>query len=221
MANTVLLNNRDHADLRVITARSADYGDDVMLALTFPAEFRSVQAHYPIVFRKSAEGQFQPVALFGLRDRQNLFLTAAGWDASYVPLMIERQPFLVGVASGEAMIHVDLDSPRISRTAGEPVFLPHGGTTVYLDRMSSILRAIHEAAEATPAFVATLVEHALLEPFVFDFALADGSRLRLTSFHTINEERLRELPGEVLERLSRAGYLQAIYMVLASLSHLR
>ena len=54
MTNSVLLNNIDHKDLRVITTRSAAYGDDVMFALTFPAEFRNVQAHYPIVFRKTA-----------------------------------------------------------------------------------------------------------------------------------------------------------------------
>ena len=41
MANNVLLNNIDHRDLRVITTRAADYGDDVMFAITFPAS-RSV-----------------------------------------------------------------------------------------------------------------------------------------------------------------------------------
>ena len=49
----MLLNNVDHKDLRVITTRGAEYGDDVMFALTFPAEFRNIQAHYPIVFRKT------------------------------------------------------------------------------------------------------------------------------------------------------------------------
>ena len=60
--NNVLLNNIDHKDLRVITTRSAAYGDDVKSALTFPAEFRNVQACYPIVFHKAADGKFQSIA---------------------------------------------------------------------------------------------------------------------------------------------------------------
>ena len=123
MTNNVLLNNVDHKDLRVITTRSARYGDDVMYAITFPSEFRNIQAHYPIVFRKNAQGQFEPIALLGFQERQNLFLTRRGWNASYIPLTIERQPFLIGFsADKQPMMHVDLDSPRISRTEGEAVF---------------------------------------------------------------------------------------------------
>lgn len=221
MPNTVLLNNVDHADLRVVTRRGAELGDAVMVALTFPDEFRSLQAHYPIVFRKTPDGAtFVPMALFGLREGQNLFLGADGWDASYVPLAIERQPFLIGNSGGEWVVHVDLDSPRIA-PEGEPVFRPHGGTTDFLERMSSVLLAIHEGLQRTPAFVAALLEHELLESFVFDVELPDGSQTRLAGFYTINEERLNRLDGAALERLHRAGHLQAIYMVLASLSNLR
>lgn len=226
MANTVLLNNIDHKDLRVITTRGADYGDSVMFAITFPAEFRSIQAHYPIVFRKTAEGQFQPIALFGFKERQNLFLGPSGWDATYLPLMVERQPFLIGIvdrsmADREMMIHVDLESPRISRTAGEALFREHGGSTEFLERMNSVLLAIHQGLESTPPFIATLLEHQLLESFVLDIELTDGSQNRLGGFYTINEERLTSLGGSVLETLSKAGHLQAAYMAIASLGNFR
>jgi hypothetical protein len=221
MANGVLLNNVDHKNLRVITTRGADYGDNVMYAITFPAEFRSIQAHYPIAFRKSAEGQFQPIALFGFKERQNLFLGRRGWDATYLPLTIERQPFLIGIADRQMMIHVDLDSPRISRTAGEALFREHGGSTEFLERVNSVLLAIHQGLESTPPFIAALLEHDLLESFVFDIQLDDGSQNRLAGFYTINEERLNGLGGSALERLSRAGHLQAVYMAIASLSNLR
>ena len=92
------LNNVEHRDLRVITGRGARFGEDVMYTLTFPAEFRNVQAHFPIVFGKSNDGTFTPLALFGFREKQNLFLDGDKWDALYVPLMMERQPFLIGQA---------------------------------------------------------------------------------------------------------------------------
>lgn len=221
MTHSVLLNNRDHKDLRVITTRSAAYGDSVMFAIAFPAEFRNLQAHYPIVFRKTAQAQFEPIALLGFQEGQNLFLNPRGWDATYLPLTIERLPFLIGIADSEPMMHVDLASPRISRTAGEAIFLEHGGHSAFLERMTSVLLAIHQGIAGTAPFIAALLEHDLLESFVFDIQLANGSQNRLAGFYTINEDRLGELHGAVLERLNRAGHLQAIYMVIASVSNFR
>ena len=150
MVKPVLLNNVDHEDLRVVTTRSAEFGDNVMFALTYPGEFRNLQSSYPIVFRKDTDtGEFQPIALFGFEEQENLFLDDDGWDAVYIPLSVERQPFLIGFqgppAGGgerELVIHVDMDSPRISDTDGERVFLEHGGLTEYLQRVNSVLRAI-------------------------------------------------------------------------------
>ncbi|MDY6945651.1 MAG: SapC family protein [Pseudomonadota bacterium] len=222
MSNHALLNNLDHKDLRVITTRSAEYGDDVMLAMTFAAEFRNLQAHYPIVFRKNAQAQFEPVALLGFKDGQNLFLTEHGWDATYIPLTIERQPFLIGFSSDrQPLVHIDLDSPRVNREQGEPVFREFGGNTDFLERMSSVLLAIHQGLADNEPFMGSLLQYELLESFVFDIQLNDGSQNRLAGFYTINEERLAQLDGAALERLNRAGHLQAIYMAIASLSNFR
>lgn len=222
MPRNVLLNNIDHKDLRIITRHSAEFGDDVMYALTFPAEFRNVQAHYPIVFGKSKDGIFQPLTLFGFKQGQNLFLSRSGWDATYVPLMVKRQPFLIGTGgNNEMMVHVDLDHPRVSRTEGENVFREHGGNTDYLERISSMLLTIHQGLQATQPFVTALLELDLLESFTFDIQLSDGSQNRLTGFYTVHEERLQKLDGAALERLHKQGYLQAAFMVIASLSNLR
>jgi hypothetical protein len=222
MTNPVLLNNVDHHALRVITTRGSRYGDSVMFAMTFPAEFRDLQAHYPIVFRKSADGvTFEPVALFGFQEGENLFTGPEQWDATYVPLAVQRQPFLIGVGNGELMVHVDLDSPRVSKTEGEPVFRDHGGTTEFLETMNSTLMTIHQGLLDTPPFLDALREYNLLESFVLDVELDDGSQGRLAGFYTINEERLAGLKPEALGQLHQAGHLQAIYMAVASLSQFR
>ncbi len=222
MVRPVLLNNVDHRDLRVDTTRCAALGDDLMLALTFPAEFRNVQACYPIVFHKDAEGRFQPVALFGFREGENLFLDGSRWDADYIPLAVERLPFLIGRdASGEPVIHIDLDSPRVTRGSGEALFREHGGTTEYLEHVSSVLQALHEGIGTIPPFVDALLRHGLLESFVFDVSVDGTGQQRLAGFYTIHEERLRALDGEALATLHRAGHLEAAFMALASLSNLR
>lgn len=231
MPNIALLNNTEHKQLRVITARGAAYGDAVMSALTFPAEFRELQAHYPIVFAKNGDGTgFDPVALFGFQQGENLFLGSGpglgnGWDAPYIPLTVERQPFLIGrPADGSdegMMIHLDLDSPRVSTTDGEPLFLSYGGASEHLERVSQVLRSIHDGIETSKTFVEALLHLELLESFVLDIELNDGSQNRLAGFYTINEERLAALKPEQLGRLHEAGYLQAIYMAVASLSQFR
>lgn len=216
-----LLNNITHKDLRVITRRGARWGDDVMSALATPDEFRSLQAHYPILFQPDAQGSFQPVVLFGLEQGQNLFLNQDGWDADYLPLSMQRLPFSIGVADEELRMMVDMASPRISQGAeGEAVFLPHGGTSEFIEKANSVLRTLHEGLEATPEFVQALVAHNLLESVVLDVERPDGSHGQLVGFSMINEERLAALDAGTIGLLHQADYLQPIYMAIASLSNL-
>ena len=218
----VQLDNNTHRDLRVVTTRGAAWGDDQMTSPVFVPEFRNVQAHYPIVFQQADDGPgMQPVALLGLRFGENLFLEDHGWDAAYIPLAFERGPFMIGRAGDQLMVHIDMDSPRIGDGIGEPVFLPHGGLTEYLEHINSVLAAIYQGVEAMPAFIAALLRHELLESFVLDIQAADGSQNRLAGFHTIHEERLAALDGPALAELHAAGWLAAIYMVLASTAHVR
>jgi len=215
------LNNVDHRDLRVVTARGPQYGDDIMYTLTFPAEFRNIQAHYPIVFGKAPDGAFTPLALFGFREKQNLFLKEGNWDASYIPMMIERIPFLIGNSPNGKVVHIDLDSPRVSRAEGEPIFREHGGNSEYLEHITGVLGMLHEGIESTPAFILALLEHNLLESFVVDIQFLDGAQHRFAGFYTIQEERLGKLDATALGKLHERGYLLPIYMVIASFSNFR
>lgn len=216
-----LLNNITHKDLRVITQRGAQWGDNVMSALITPDEFRSVQAHYPILFQPDGEGSYQAVALFGLEQGQNLFLTDEGWDADYLPLSMQRLPFSIGVADEELRVMVDMASPRISQGAeGEAVFLPHGGTTEFIDNANAVLRSLHEGLESVPEFMQALVAHELLESVRIEVERPDGSQGELVGFFIINEERLAALDASTIGLLHQADYLQPLYMAIASLSKL-
>jgi hypothetical protein len=229
MAKIELLNNLDHKDLRVITTRSAEYGDNLWYTPTFPHEFRNLQRHYPIVFTKNSEtGQFQAVALLGFELGENLFLNQDGWEAGYIPLSIMRQPFLIGyqdtteggVPKTELVISVNMDSPRVSTTEGDRVFLEHGGNTDYLERVNSILNLVHQGLERNQLFIDMMLGMDLLESFVLDVELNDGSEHRMSGFYTINEDSLAGLTGDDLVILNNKGYLEAVYMVMASQSNI-
>lgn len=221
MPQHVLLNKVEHRDLRIINTTGAKYGDDVMCALTFPAEFRSVQDVYPILFIQSSTGVLTPVALLGLREKQNLFLSESGWDAPYIPLMIERQPFLIGDSPNGRVIHVDMDSPRVSKTEGIRLFTDEGANTDYLERVSNVLGAINEGMAGIPAFVDALLEHELLAPFSIDIQYRDGGKFKFAGFHTIQEERLEKLDGAAIGKLHERGFLHPLFMIVASLSKFR
>lgn len=215
-----LLNNIQHKDLRVITQRGAKWGDDIMSAPVTVDEFRKLQAHYPIVFQPDGKGGFMPAALFGLQEGENLFLNEQGWEADYLPLSVQRLPFSIGIADDELRMMVDMDSKRISRGAeGEAVFLPHGGTTDFIENANAVLRTLHEGLQATADFVQTLMQHELLESFVLDVERPDGSRGQLVGFYILHEERLAALDTGTVGLLHQADYLQPIYMAIASLSN--
>ncbi|CAN7241308.1 SapC family protein [Pseudoduganella sp. LjRoot289] len=222
MSNPVLLRNVEHKDLKIMPGRGTRFGDGEMMSPTFPAEFRNVLAHYPIVFRETGNAQrYEPVALFGFQGGENLFATADAWDALYVPMAVARQPFLMGLSGDSLLVHVDLDHPKVSTTIGEPLFLEFGGQSDFLEDINSTLLALHQGLQSNAGFVAALLEYELIEPFTLDIELNDGSHNQLAGFSTINEEKLAALDGAALERLHQPGHLMAAYLIVASLTKLR
>mgnify|MGYP001580411349 FL=1 len=101
------------------------------------------------------------------------------------------------------------------------MFLAHGGISPYLEQINSVLNTINEGYPVHELFIKELVQHNLLEPFALDIELNDGSQNRLMGFHTINEDVLYELDGDVLASLNEKGFLMPLYMALASLSNIR
>ncbi|MGH8254380.1 MAG: SapC family protein, partial [Steroidobacteraceae bacterium] len=91
----------------------------------------------------------------------------------------------------------------------------------YLERISALLGALHAGLAAMPAFIDALAAHDLLESFVLDVELKDGSQNRLAGFYTVNEERARKLDGAAVTKLHEHGFLEPMYMVIASTVHFR
>ncbi|MBE1301308.1 MAG: multidrug transporter [Alteromonadaceae bacterium] len=232
MAKFEMVNNVDHSKIKINTKRSAELGDNLWFCLTFPEEFRAVQAHYPIFFQKEEEtGQFAPVALFGFQHQENLFLSEQGWDAGYMPIAVARQPFTIGSQiqtvdgqeQSQRVLTLDMENPRVNTEIGQSLFLEFGGNSDYLDQMADMMEALHAGIESNKKFAACLAELDLLEPFTLDVQLNDGSKHQMVGFYTINEQKLAELDDEKTLGLAKSGYLQAIHFTMASqgnVSHL-
>ncbi len=182
-----------------------------MVALTVPAEFRSIQACYPIVFQKRADtGQFQPLrAVRASRKARTCSWARTGWDANYIPMSVERLPFLIGGqrasepgSAPQPVIHIDLDSPRVSSTRGRAavprVWRHHRLPRAHqLAARSARIRACRPRRPSSRRCWRTNCS----SPSCSMSTLKDGSENRLAGFYTINEERLRALDGAAIGEL--------------------
>lgn len=230
MAKHELLNNVAHQDLRVLTRFGREYGDNVGMVTAFPTEFAELQREYPIFLRKDhRDGQWQAVALLGFEAGENLFVSDGRWNAAYLPGAIAKGPFLIGFQEQridgelrrEPVIHVDVEHPRISRSEGEPVFLPHGGNSPYLEHISGVLRGLRDGLEAAPAMYAAYDALGLIQPMNLELQLDAQHRVNVGGLQGIDRERLAALDAEQLHGLHRSGYLEGVYLLLASLHNLR
>jgi hypothetical protein len=212
MPNIAILNNQAHRTLRVQAGAAARYGDNKRFVPVIVGEFPHLAVHYPILLTKDQDtGAFFVGAMLGFDEGENLFLDGRGME-SYRPLNLQRGPFFT--AGSE--IAIDLDSPRIDQ-AGRPLFTESGEPTQYLQSIMALFRDLVPGLDVTKTFVQTLVSLKLIEPIDIDLAFDDGSRRNLTGLYTINQAVLRALPEASVLDLFRRDYLQAIYLMIASL----
>ena len=229
MSNTVILDNVTHQNLRVRQAYPEGAGYDLNVARVFPSELADLQRQYPLMLLKNQEsGHFETIALLGFQEGENLFLDADGWASECIPLSMQRQPFLIGFQEQEIdgipgrapVVCIDMDHPLVNEEEGEPVFLPGGGESPYLQRMASILKAIHEGHEDGERFSQILVGLELVEPVAVDVEFRNAEKTSLKGLFRINEQTFKHLNANALQTLHEQQYLRCIFMLLASLGNM-
>jgi hypothetical protein len=230
MAQFVMLNNVAHKDLRVKTGYSAAFGDNVATAVIVPTEFAQVQREYPIFFRKDPDsGEYIAVVLLGLQKDENLFLDEKGWNADYVPGVIARGPFFIGVQQRQvdgkmtpvAVIHVDMDHPRVNKTEGEKLFGADGANSRYLDGIADLLNGVSRGMEISKPMFEAFKAADLIETVELEVKVNAEEQFHLTGLSTISREKLANLDADTLFRLHRAGYLQAAFLAVSSMPNVQ
>ena len=227
MTNYQMLNNVTHKDLRVITRRGADLGDAVAGCAIYPGEFNEAQKYYPLLFQRIENGRWLTIALFGFEPNENLFLTDDSWTVPFIPALIEREPFVIGMkehAEGnlEAVVNIDLASPRIAQgEQGKRLFLPQGGRSAYLEKITDILSLLHEGVAQVETMLSEFERLELIEPFSLEIDFSNGTRYKNHHYATINKQRLLTLPDNEVVNLHRSGMLRYAYLIIASFSNIQ
>ncbi len=227
MTNLVALNTQTHRVLRIAAAQAILGHSNVNVVSVIPREFPRLLAHYPIFYSKVPEnGQFEPAALLGFERGENLFIKDGLWDASYIPLQIQRQPFALiprgaGATDPQATLDlaVDLDSPYVQAQDGERLFQDDGKAAPYLQNLSSMMSALVSGAREAYAFTGKLAELNLLEPVQIDIEFVNRSSTKLQGLHWIAAAALKALSAAQLAELRDREYLEWMYFQMASIAH--
>jgi hypothetical protein len=216
MSNVVLLDSQSHRNLRVHARADARYGDSQRFVAVVVNEFHALQKYCPILFSKDADtGQFYCGAMLGFDAGENLFLDEHRTLAMYRPLNLQRGPFLTAGSD----LAIDLDHPRVASSGDQALFSEAGEPSTYLQSIMGLMRELRPGLERTRIFIDTLMSLKLIEPMTISTRFDDGRDREFTGLYTINRDELKQLADAAVLELFRRGYLQLIYLMLASLDH--
>lgn len=221
----VPLDKRRHAGLGLAADPDQRWCAALNAVFVNAAELVRAALDYPVAFaREPGSGEFIPMAVLGLRPRQNLFVDAQGrWQARrYLPAFVRRYPFCVAQlptrdgSAGRRMICVQED--RLTRD-GTPLFDEHGEPLPAWQPLAALIDSIENARQQTRVLTRRLEALDLLVPFDA-LALPQGApHMRLQGLYRVDEARLETLQGRDLRTLMRKGELRAVYAHLLSLEN--
>ncbi len=216
------LNSQDHVTYKT---RSTDTAPWLVGAHAVPLtaeEFIHAGRHYPIVF--AAADQPVPLALMGLNEGVNLFVDEAGrlLDLNvYVPAYARRYPFMLAKLqpdSEELSLCFDPTSDLVGEMDEGNALFEDGQPSEQTKGMLEFCRNFEEAGMRTQQFVEELNKHGLLmdgevsiqqqgfdQPFIY------------RGFKMVDQEKLRDLRGDVLRTMNQNGMLALIFAHLFSL----
>lgn len=230
MSNFAVLDKNKHKNLRVAQGRGAEFGENVHLVPVIAEELNKLIIEYPVCLVKDNNtGQFGLQALLGFEPQENLFLCKNQWQANYLPLHIRRQPFMVAVnnKAGEqpsaenTVITVNMNNTRVQEEEGELLFDESGNPTSYLNEINQLLSTLVNGINQTQLFIHTISEYELIEKVQVNVAFKSGEKKYFDGIYTINADKLKQLNAEQLIELNQKGYLQACYLLLASIGNIQ
>lgn len=221
----VPISQQEHGSWRYKASDSAKFLRNEHAIPVTVEEFSAVQRFYPIIF--SSGDTPVPLALMGLNEGVNTFIDDEGKmiQDAYVPAYIRRYPFLLAKLrpdTDELSLCVDPTSEAIGEyDEGDLIFdgdQPSEATKAIL----GFCEQFEQAGQRTGAFMEELKAlDILMEGEVSIQTSEDVPPFIYRGFQMVDEEKLRDLRGDQLRKMSQSGMLPLIHAHLFSLSIMR
>ncbi len=219
----VLLDRATHRRMRVQPSASFAFTRDSNCMYLAGVEFNQACKDYAIVFARLDQQKIMPVALLGLRERENLFVDEQQrWTGGYIPAFVRRYPFVLAQLPGQALgLCVDEAFAGWNESVGEALFDAQGQDTPYLRNALDFLQRYQHEYARTETFCQRLEQAGLLMEMNARADLLDGRSFTLNGLLVVDEAKLMALPDAQVLALFRAGELHLISMHLASLTNMQ
>jgi hypothetical protein len=190
-------------------------------------EFGDVCREFPIVFVKAGKepdgsDAIAPIAVLGLLQNENLYVSGERWRAQYMPAILRMYPFCIARIDDERFaICVDMGFPGANEQDGMTVFDADGNPAALLNEMRPQLETLESEIQRTRAVGRRLNELGLLREMRFDATLPDGSQHTVDGFLTVDDQKATELPDAVVAELHRTGVLGLMHLHWVSMGNMR
>lgn len=221
----VALNKVIHKDVKIAPLdnnyRFARSTNSVLLA---GVEFAEACKEYPVVFAQTPDNRIVSVALLGLRNQENLYISESGdWDANYIPAFVRRYPFVLAEVSeaNQKTVCIDEAYEGFNDDDGDLLFDASGKHQPILSKAIEFLSEFQHQFVRSEKFIETLVDLELLVALNASVDLVDGRQFSLSGLMVIDEKKLLNLEAEKALSLFKSGELGWIYAHLLSLSNLK
>lgn len=218
------LSKEQHGALGVVSvAAPFAFAADTHVAPLTVTEFGLAALSYPVIFVGES---YQPVAVLGLNQGQNLFIGDDGaWDYdAYVPGYVRRYPFVLAEdkTADRMIVCIDRNAPMLSDKPEMP-FFDKGEPTDLTKNAIEFCNNFETERRRTESFVQLLRDNDLLatREATYTPQNADGTPgapQRIAEYFAVSEEKLNALPADKLVELRNNGALPQIYAHLVSLS---
>jgi hypothetical protein len=191
------------------------------------AEFVDVCREFPLVFvraGKEPDGSdaIAPIAVMGLTQEQNLYVSGSRWRAQYMPVVLRDYPFCIArLDDTRFAICIDMTYTGANYTEGTPLFDAAGQPAEMLKGMTSHLETLEAEVQRTRLVGQRLLQLDVLRDMRFDVTLPDGRQHAVDGFLTVDEKKMAELPDAQVLELHRNGMLALIQMHWVSLGNMR
>jgi hypothetical protein len=222
----VPLNSNEHGKYKSRQIDNANFmAGQHAIPLTIE-EFVSASRNFPIIF--SAGDTPVPLALMGMNEGVNVFMDEEGkfTQPVYLPAYIRRYPFMLARLrpdNDELTLCFDPTSDALGEFKKEGQALFDGADPT--DTTKDILKFCEDFEQAgarTQAFVDELKKYELLmEGEVAIQQEGKEAPYVYRGFQMVNEEKLRDMRGDELRKMSQNGMLPLIYAHLFSLNLVR
>lgn len=219
----VPLSKDSHSKWSVEVGDSFAFASQVNSVPLMAAEFGAAASEFSIVFVRGEDETYVPTVVLGLQQNQNVFVNEKKqWGANYIPAFLRRYPFVFALSDDKKTFTLCIDEAFAGfnqSNKGQKLFEKGGQPSKYVSDLLRFLQDYETEFVKTRAFTANLDELELLEPMHAQISSQSGEKTTLTGFYCINREKLRNLPGKSLARLSATGELELAYLHLFSLSN--